>query len=163
MSILSVVSKIFERIMYDQLESYLKDESLLYDFQSGFRPSFSTDTCLIHLSDFIRKEWDDGNYTGMVVLDLQKAFDRVDHKIMSGKLRALGMTENFVKWFDSYLTGRSQVIDIDGVLSGTSGNYMRRPSGVNIGPSVVLNLCQRHGGYCSAKCKLLLYMRMIQL
>ena len=72
-SILSVVSKIFERIMYDQLESYLKDESLLYDFQSGFRPSFSMDTCLIHLSYFIRKEWDDGNYTGMVVLDLQKS------------------------------------------------------------------------------------------
>ena len=55
-SILSVISKIFERIVYDQLEKYLKDESLLYEFQSGFRPSFSTDTCLIHLSDYIRKE-----------------------------------------------------------------------------------------------------------
>ena len=52
-SILSVVSEIFERIMYDQLESYLKDESLLYDFQSSFRPSFSMDTCLIHLSDLL--------------------------------------------------------------------------------------------------------------
>jgi hypothetical protein len=76
-SILSVVSKIMERIMHDQLENYFSDYSLLYDFQSGFRPSFSTDSCLIHLSDHIRKEWDKGNFTGMVILDLQKAFDNL--------------------------------------------------------------------------------------
>ena len=51
--ILSAISKIFKRNVYDQLEKYLKDESLLYEFQSGFQPSFSTDTCLIHLSDYI--------------------------------------------------------------------------------------------------------------
>ncbi len=75
-SILSVISKIFEKIMYNQLEKYIKDESLLYEFQSGFRPSFSTDTCLIHLSDHIRKESDKGNYTGMVVVDLQRPLIR---------------------------------------------------------------------------------------
>ena len=155
MSILSVVSKIFERIMYDQLESYHRDESLLYDFQSGFRPSFSTDTCLIHLSDFIRKEWDDGNYTGMVVLDLQKAFDTVDHKIMLGKLRAIGMTENSVKWFDSYLTGRSQVVDIDGVLSGPKEITCGVPQGSILGP--LLFLIYVNDMVDAVKCKLLLY------
>ena len=63
--------KTFERIVYDQLEKY-KDESLLYEFLSGFRSSFSTDACLSHLFDHIRKEWDNGNYTGMVVLNLQR-------------------------------------------------------------------------------------------
>ena len=47
----------------------------MYALQSGFRLSFSTDSCLIHLSDFIRKQQDKGHYTGMVILDLQKAFD----------------------------------------------------------------------------------------
>ena len=124
--------------MYEQLESYLKDESLLYDFRSDFRPSFSTDTCLIHLSDFITKEWDDGNYTGVVVLDLQKAFDTVDHKIVLGKLRAIRMTENSVKWFDLYLTGRSQVVDIDGVLSGPKEITCGVPQGSILGPLLFL-------------------------
>ena len=154
-SILSVVSKIFERIMYDQLESYIKGESLLYEFQSGFRPSFSTDTCLIHLSDFIRKAWDKGNYTGMVVLDLQKAFDTVDHTILLGKMRALGLTDNSIKWFDSYLTGRSQVVDIDGVHSGPKGITCGVPQGSILGP--LLFLIYVNDMADAVKCKLLLY------
>lgn len=154
-SILSVVSKIFERIMYDQLEKYIKDESLLYEFQSGFRPSFSTDTCLIHLSDFIRNEWDKGNYTGMVVLDLQKAFDTVDHTILLSKLEAMGMTENSVKWFDSYLTGRSQVVDIDGVHSGPKEITCGVPQGSILGP--LLFLIYVNDMADAVKCKLLLY------
>ena len=53
----------------------------------------------------------------MVVLDLQKAFDTVNHKILLGKLKAVGMAESSIKWFDSYLTGRSQVVDVDGIHS----------------------------------------------
>ena len=53
----------------------------------------------------------------MVVLDLQKEFDTVNHTILLGKLRAVGLAENSIKWFDSYLTGRNQVVDIDGVYS----------------------------------------------
>ena len=86
------------------------------DFQSGFRPSFSTDSCLIHLSDHIKKEWDRGNLTGMVVLDLQKAFDTVDHTILLGKLKAMGLSENALFWFDSYLNDRWQLIDNGGGL-----------------------------------------------
>lgn len=141
--------------MYNQLEKYIKDESLLYEFQSGFRPSFSTDTCLIHLSDHIRKESDKGNYTGMVVLDLQKAFDTVDHNILLGKLKAMGMTENSVKWFNSYLTGRSQVVDIDGVLSGPKEITCGVPQGSILGP--LLFLIYVNDMADAVKCKLLLY------
>jgi hypothetical protein len=52
-SILNIVSKFFERVVYDQISSYLKEMDILYKFQSGFRGVFSTDTCLTHLSDFI--------------------------------------------------------------------------------------------------------------
>ena len=53
-SILSIISKVFERVVYDQVEAYLDQKKLLYKFQSGFRSHFSTDTCLIHLADFCK-------------------------------------------------------------------------------------------------------------
>ena len=80
-SILSIVSKVFEKVVYDQVESYFKDNKLLYKFLSGFRNGFSTDTCLIYLTDFIRKEMDKGHLVGMILLDLQKAVDTVDYSI----------------------------------------------------------------------------------
>ena len=79
---LSVTSKILERIVYNQLEHYLKEQNLLYKLQSGFEPSFSTVTCLTFLMDYIRSEMIFGNYIGMVMIDLQKAFDTVDHSIL---------------------------------------------------------------------------------
>ena len=53
-SILSIISKVFERVIYDQFDAYVTEKKLLYKFQSGFRRYFSTDTCLIHLSDYIK-------------------------------------------------------------------------------------------------------------
>ena len=49
-----------------------------------------------------------GNYVGMVLLDLQKAFDTVDHEILCNKLESMGI--NFTKWFKSYLGGRQQIV-----------------------------------------------------
>ena len=66
-SILSVASKILERAVYVQLESHLRENNILYGFQSGFRGSFSTDTCLTHLTDYIRNQTSVGNYTGMIL------------------------------------------------------------------------------------------------
>ena len=82
-SILSIiVSKILERAVYVQLENFLVDNNILYDYQSGFRRSYSTDTCLIHLLDHIKVNNSLGLYTGMILFDLQKAFDTVDHVIL---------------------------------------------------------------------------------
>ena len=97
-SILRIISKIFERVVYDQLETYLDERKLLYDLQSGFRPKYSTDTCLIHLTDFLKFQMDKGNAVG-IVFDLQKAFDTVDHSILLAKLEAMGLSNGIVKWF----------------------------------------------------------------
>ena len=70
---------------------YLKDNKLLYEYQSGFRQSYSTDTCLINLMDYIRILKSKGNYVGMVLLDLQKAFDTIDHEILCNKVEAMGI------------------------------------------------------------------------
>ena len=91
-SILSVTSKILERIVYNQLEHYLKEKNCYINCNQVLaRPSFSTGTCLTFLMDYIRSEMDFGNNIGMVMIDLQKAFDTVDHSILENKLKAIGL------------------------------------------------------------------------
>jgi hypothetical protein len=109
-SILSIVSKIFEKVVYDQISSYLKEMDILYKFQSGFRGGFSTDTCLTHLYDFIRLHMDKGNFVGMILMDLQKAFDTVDHSILLMKLEAIGLSTDVLQWFRSYLSDRHDLL-----------------------------------------------------
>ena len=90
------ISTIFERVVFNQLKFFLTEHKLLYIFQSSFRSSYSTDTCLIHLTDYIKNECDNGNYTGMVLLELQKAFDTVDHATLLKKLSGVGVNELYM-------------------------------------------------------------------
>ena len=115
---ISVVSKILEKAVYVQLESYLVDNNLLYEFCLGFQSKFSTDTCLSYLVDFIKEETSKVLYTGMIMFDLQKAFNTVDHLILCEKLRAMGVGS--VDWFTSYLSGRNQFVQVNGNLSDSS-------------------------------------------
>ena len=100
----------FEKIVCEQLSEYLECNNLMYDLQFGFREIFSTYSCLIHLSGYILNHQDKGEYTGMVVIDLQNAFDTVNHKILLSKLRALRLDQVVIKWFDSYLEDRQQIV-----------------------------------------------------
>jgi hypothetical protein len=133
----------------------LSSNDLLYELQSGFRPSFSTDSCLIHLSDYILEQQDKGHYTGMVVLDLQKAFDTVNHKILLGKLRGLGLDQIATKWFSSYLGGREQIVDVGGTHSEPQNVLCGVPQGSILGP--LLFLVYVNDMRSATKCKLLLY------
>ena len=154
-SILSVTSKILERIVYNQLEHYLKENNLLYKLQSGFRPSFSTGTCLTFLMDYIRSEMDFENYIGMVMIDLQKAFDTVDHSILENKLKAIGLDGNAIAWFDAYLTNRMQVTDVGGIFSDPKVVPCGVPQGSILGP--LLFLIYVNDMEASVSCKLILY------
>lgn len=81
-SVLPCISKILEKWVYNQLQKYLVDNNIIYKYQSGFRPNNSTDTCLMYLTDLIKSEISKGNYVGMLLLDVQKAFDCVNHEIL---------------------------------------------------------------------------------
>ena len=80
-SLLPSISKIIERVIHDQKNAFLSDEDILYTYQSGFRGNHSTNLCLSFLTDKILKAIDEGLSTGMILIDLQKAFDTIDHEI----------------------------------------------------------------------------------
>ena len=72
---------------------------------------------MIHLTDYNKPECDNGNYIGMVLLDLQNVFDTVDHAILLKKLSGVRVDELSICWLRSYLTGRLRVSDVDGTMS----------------------------------------------
>ena len=94
-SILPIVSKIFEKEVFRQLYGYLSSNSLLSSFQSGFRPKRSTLSALIQLCDNLFKSMDDGKLNCVVFLDVRKAFDSINHEILINKMRTFfGVTGN---------------------------------------------------------------------
>ena len=99
-SLLPLLSKIVERIVQDQTEFSSKNK-LLYRFQSGFRKNHSTNTYLGHLTDKITTGFEKSLFTGMILIDLQKAFDTIDHEILLKKMKYLGFSKNTITWFKS--------------------------------------------------------------
>ena len=114
-SILPVISKILERSVFDQLYKFLNDNSLLSKYQSGFRPKNSTLTALLQRCDEWHQNLDCGELIGVVFLDIGKAFDSVDHKILLHKMKTqFGLTSIELGWFESYLMNREQMCNING-------------------------------------------------
>ena len=81
-SLLPLVSKVIEKVIHNQTEIFLNKNKILYKYQSGFRKSFSTNSCLTLLTDKINKGFESGKYMGLILLDLQKAFHTIDHEIL---------------------------------------------------------------------------------
>ena len=105
-SVLPCFSKILERIMYNRLYAYLAENNILFNKQFGFRAGHSTEHALLELIDQISDSFNDKSYFLGIFIDLSKAFDTVDHKILLKKLQHYGIKGKNLSWFESYLTGR---------------------------------------------------------
>lgn len=132
---LSELSKIFERILFDQIMQYMCRSNILDGKQSAYRTGFSTQTALLEVIDFINRGIDDGLITIMVLFDFSKAFDTIRHCLLLKKLRLSGFSDTSLKLIFSYLTNRTQaVINEYGKPSTWLNTSTGVPQGSVLGP-----------------------------
>ena len=137
-SIIPVVAKVFERIIYDQIYAFLTDNNLLCNSQSEFRCLHSTVTALLESTNNWAYNIDQGRVNAVVFLDLKKAFDTVNHGILLSKLNAYGLGGAVGNWFKSYLSDRSQKCYVNGHLSNNRTLLCGIPQGTILGPLLFL-------------------------
>ena len=137
-SVIPVVAKIFERLVHNQLYGYLLEHNILSNCQSGFRTRHSTETALLEATDHWYYGIDKGNVNAVLFLDLKKAFDTVDHKILVSKLKLYGFHESSLKWLISYLEYRQQKCCINNEISSSKTLNCGVPQGTILGPLLFL-------------------------
>ena len=133
-SILPAISKIMERIMYDQIYQYLSDNSLLYEHQFGFRKFHSTASALLDSTNSWYVNMDRKKFNLVVLLDLKKAFDTIDHGILLSKLDLYGITGSALSMIRSYLSDRNQKCQLDDLMSTERRVTCGIPQGSILGP-----------------------------
>ena len=137
-SLLSTFDKLLEKAMYFRLYNHLQANHVLYQYQFGFRKNYSTSLALIDVIDKIYHNINDGKLCTGVYLDLQKAFDTVNHDILLYKLYNYGVRGTVHNWFCSYLNNRQQytrVADTDSFVTSVSCGV---PQGSVLGPLLFL-------------------------
>ena len=137
-SILPTISKIFERHIADQIHTYFHQTNIIHETQSGFRKHHSTHTALTRLIDAWINDIDSGKIVGTVFLDLRKAFDLVDHKILIHKLKLYHFSNRSVNLFKSYLANRHQSVIIGNIQSEELTMQSGVPQGSILGPLLFL-------------------------
>ena len=137
-SLLSNINKIFEKLMYTRLYNFLDIHNCIYNLQFGFREKHSTNHALFSITEKIREALDNNNFACGICIDLQKAFDTVDHNILLQKLNHYGIRGIANNWFNSYLSNRTQFVSINGFQSKTKNISIGVPQGSVLGPLLFL-------------------------
>ena len=137
-SLLSNIEKVLERFMYNRIYKFFSDNNLIYSLQFGFRQKYSTVHALISLTENIRKNLDEGNIGCDIFVDLQKAFDTVEHDILLSKLEHYGICGLANEWFKSYLSNRNLYVSINDYDSNLADVKLGVPQGSVLGPLLFL-------------------------
>ena len=128
-SLLPLTSKVLERIVHEQTMEFLDKHNILYKFQSGFRKTHSTDFYQSYLTDKTSKGFDSGLLTGVILIDLQKAFNTIDHNILLLKMPSLRFSREVIDWYKSYLSSRKFHVNVHDKFSTSADLRCGIPQG----------------------------------
>ena len=150
---LTFLSKLLERVVCKQLQSYMTNNDLFEVMQSAYRPNHSTETALVKVMNDLLMAVDQRKKVGLVLLDLSAAFDTINHSVLLKRLEErVGVGGTALKWFKSYLSDRYQRVLIKGVSSSKFKLSTGVPQGSVLGPllfSIYMgplgDLIRRHG------------------
>lgn len=137
-SVLPVISKILEKILYCRLVKYLDSFNFLSERQYGFKAKSNTTAATLDLTTKIKSNIDKKNIVLGIFIDLKKAFDTVSHKLLLQKLEHIGIKGSALKILTSYLTNRSQVVKIGDFQSDALPITCGVPQGSILGPLLFL-------------------------
>ena len=126
-----VVCKLVEKLVHDQVSSYMKEQHIFSDDQHGFRAKHSTCTALLTVSDQILKGMDRSEVSLVTLIDLSRCFDVIDHQMLLEKLQLLQISTG---WFRSYLSGHTQKVRIGEQVSHSRPISIGTFQGTCLGP-----------------------------
>ena len=121
-------------MIHDQTQAFLDENKILHRFQSGFRKNFSTDSCLSYLNNKIAPGFESGLYTGRILIDLQKAFDTINHETVINKMEYLGSSKDVILWIKSYLSTRKFKVNLNKTFLEPGKRLCGVPQGSTSGP-----------------------------
>ena len=135
---LSPLSKIIEKVINNRMIDFLEDYDIFSKTQFGFRKNMSTETALLHYIDNIQNALNENKFTISIFMDLSKAFDVIDHKILERKLEHYGFRGNFLEFLLSFIRDRKYFVHINGKNSKTESVNIGVPQGSTLGPLLFL-------------------------
>jgi len=146
-SLLPILSKVFEKVFYNRLNSFCELNNVISNTQFGFRKGKSTADAINAFMEFIVQNLDSKMKTMSVFLDLSKAFDCVHHQFLLKILHDSGVRGTPLKWIESYLTNRKQIVSMSNKISEFQELKFGVPQGSILGPilfNIYINNCKNY-------------------
>jgi hypothetical protein len=134
-SLLPVLSKVFEKVVNSQLNGVI-ELNFIDENQFGFRSGHSTEDAVVKFVNRIEKDLANKLHVVTVYVDVSKAFDSCDHEILLSKIRRTGLDQMGVTFFKNYLLNRSQMVAVNGVEGGSFAINIGVGQGTVLGPTL---------------------------
>ena len=137
-SVLPLPGKIFEKLIHNQLYTYINNGQLISEFQGGFRPNYSTNSTIAQFTDYIYTNINQHKLTHSIFIDFSKAFDTINYNILFKKLEHFYLKDSAIDLIKNYLTNRKQKVQTNDNTSDTKLLTCGLPQGSVLGPLLFL-------------------------